>query len=53
LEKIASELGRPVVTSASFAAAAPGQFESLGKHHLRGVVEAQEVFSPIAPSPSS
>jgi hypothetical protein len=37
-----------VVTSASFAAAAPASFESLGRHHLRGVQEPQEVFAPIA-----
>ena len=49
LEKISSELGRPVITSASFATAARTQFESLGKHHLRGVLEAQEVFAPIPP----
>jgi adenylate cyclase len=48
LEKIASELGRHVVTSASFAAAAQSSLESLGKHHLRGVAEPQEVFAPIA-----
>ncbi len=48
LEKFASELGRHVVTSASFTAAAGGAFESLGKHHLRGVKEPQEVFAPIA-----
>ena len=48
LEKIASELGHHVVTSASFAAAAPASFESLGRHHLRGVQEPQEVFAPIA-----
>ncbi len=48
LEKIASELGRHVVTSASFAAAAQSSFESLGMHHLRGVTEPQEVFAPIA-----
>jgi adenylate cyclase len=48
LEKIASELGHHVVTSASFAAAAPASFESLGHHHLRGVVEPQEIFAPIA-----
>jgi len=46
LEKIASELGRHVVTSASFAGAAPASFESLGRHHLRGVLEPQEVFAP-------
>jgi adenylate cyclase len=48
LEKIASELGRHVVTSASFAAAAQSSFESLGRHHLRGVLEPQEVFAPMA-----
>ncbi len=48
LEKIASELGRQVVTSASFAATAPKSFESLGRHHLKGVAEPQEVFAPIA-----
>jgi adenylate cyclase len=48
LEKIASEMGRPVVTSASFAAAAKSSLESLGRHHLRGVAEAQEVFAPVA-----
>jgi adenylate cyclase len=46
LEKIASELGRHVVTSASFAVAAGTSFESLGKHQLRGVTEPQEVFAP-------
>jgi adenylate cyclase len=46
LEKIASELGRQVVTSASFAATAPRSFESLGRHHLKGVAEPQEVFAP-------
>jgi len=48
LEKIASDLGRHVVTSASFAAAAPSSLESLGKHHLRGVAEPQEVFAPTS-----
>ncbi len=46
LEKIASELGRHVVTSASFAAAAGSSLERLGKHYLRGVAEPQEVFAP-------
>jgi adenylate cyclase len=47
LEKLGHELGRPVVTSASFAAAAPESLESIGRHSLRGVSEAQEVFAPI------
>ncbi len=46
LEKLASELGRRLVTSASFAAAAPEPLESLGLHHLRGVAEPQEIFAP-------
>jgi adenylate cyclase len=46
LEKLSAELGRRVVTSASFAAAASQHLESVGFHQLRGVAEAQEVFSP-------
>jgi adenylate cyclase len=46
LEKLSAELGRGIVTSASFAAAAPQYLESLGFHRLRGVAELQEVFSP-------
>lgn len=46
LEKIAPELGRIVVTSASFAAAAKEPLEHLGWHRLRGVAEPQEVFAP-------
>ncbi|HEY6418783.1 MAG TPA: hypothetical protein VIX59_07265 [Candidatus Binataceae bacterium] len=50
---LASELGRPLVTSASFAAAAPGaELESLGMHKLRGVAEPQEIFAPPANSAS-
>jgi len=45
LEKIGAELGRTLVTSASFAAAAGEPMESLGRHQLRGVAEAQEVFA--------
>jgi len=45
LEKLSSELGRVVVTSASFAAAAPEPLEALGPHPLRGVSEPQEVFA--------
>ncbi len=46
LEKLASELGRHLVTSASFAAAAGEPLESLGFHPLRGVSEPQELFAP-------
>ena len=48
LERIASDQGRMVVTSASFAAAAREPLESLGRFNLRGVVEPQEVFAPAS-----
>jgi len=46
LEKLASELGRDLVASATFQAAAKDPLESLGFHHLRGVSEPQEIFAP-------
>jgi adenylate cyclase len=46
LEKLSAELGRTIVTSARFAAAAPQHLESLGVHQLRGASEPQELFSP-------
>jgi adenylate cyclase len=46
LEKLAGELGREVVTSASFALASGAEMEHLGRHHLKGVREEQEVFAP-------
>jgi adenylate cyclase len=50
LEKVGAELGRPIVTSASFAMASKEGLESLGRHSLRGVPEPQEVFAPIVDS---
>jgi len=50
LEKYGSELGRSVVTSASFAAASAEPLESLGFHKLRGIAEPQEIFAP-SPTP--
>jgi adenylate cyclase len=50
LEKVGAELGRPVVTSASFAAASKEALESIGRHALRGVSEPQEVFAPMVTS---
>jgi adenylate cyclase len=47
LEKLGHELRRPVVTSASFAAALAQPLESLGRYILRGVSEPQEVFAPL------
>jgi adenylate cyclase len=45
LEKLAAELGKNVVTSASFAAALAEPLQSLGLHQLRGVSQPQEVFT--------
>jgi adenylate cyclase len=45
LEKLGSELGYPVVTSASFAASSPEPLATLGFHRLRGVSQSQEVFT--------
>jgi adenylate cyclase len=46
MEKLSAQLGRSIVTSSSFAAAAPEYLETLGFHHLHGVNEPQELFSP-------
>jgi adenylate cyclase len=53
LEKVGAELGRPLVTSASFAAASKEGLESIGRHSLRGVSEPQEVFAPMPNSGAS
>jgi adenylate cyclase len=48
IEALCEPLGRPVLISAEFAAAATGchgRLESLGRHALRGLREAKEVFS--------
>jgi adenylate cyclase len=45
IEKVAAQLDRRIVTSASFAAAAEIPLTSLGTHSLPGVVEPQEVFT--------
>jgi adenylate cyclase len=46
LQKLAGELGREVVTSASFALASGVEMEHLGRHPLKGIREEQEVFAP-------
>jgi adenylate cyclase len=46
LEKLASELGRPLVASASFVAGCSEPMTNLGKFQLRGVLEPQDVFAP-------
>lgn len=45
IEKLGSDLGNPIIASATVAAAAPGHLQSLGAHQLRGITEPQEVFA--------
>jgi len=48
LEGLCKELGKPILISESFVQAAQGVrelFSSVGRHPLRGVREAQEVFT--------
>jgi adenylate cyclase len=48
LQGLCKELGRPILISKSFVQAAQGvreQFLSVGRHPLRGVREAREVFT--------
>ncbi|MBM3567812.1 MAG: adenylate/guanylate cyclase domain-containing protein [Alphaproteobacteria bacterium] len=48
LESLAKPLGQPIVISAEVAAYLPGLLRSLGRHALRGVEGASEVFAPVA-----
>ncbi len=50
LEKLSANLGRTIVTSESFAAAAAQPLDDLGTHALRGVEAPQRVFAPPAPA---
>ena len=44
IETLTKQLGRRVLASAGFASFAPGSWESLGEHRLRGVGRPVEVF---------
>jgi adenylate cyclase len=46
LEALTKKLERPVVASESFAARAPGAWDDLGRHRLRGVKAPLRVFAP-------
>jgi adenylate cyclase len=48
LETLTKKLKRPVVASESFAAQAPGAWDDLGEHRLRGVKAPLRVFAPEA-----
>jgi adenylate cyclase len=45
LEGMCKTLNRPILLSAAFVRAFPGDFVSLGKHELRGVSESKEIFT--------
>jgi adenylate cyclase len=45
IEALCEPLGRNVLVSAEFAAAAGGKLQSLGFHTLRGIKEATEIFA--------
>lgn len=46
IEGLSKSLGRSILVSAAFAGNLSQQWESLGRHALRGVSEAIEVFAP-------
>lgn len=46
LEALTKKLKRPVAASESFAAQAPGAWDDLGEHRLRGVKAPLRVFAP-------
>jgi adenylate cyclase len=50
LQELAKQLGRPVLVSAAFAAAAPNALVDLGPHPLRGIGAAERVFSFEVPA---
>jgi adenylate cyclase len=45
LERLCAELGRALLASACFAAPCGSKLVSIGRHHLRGLAQAQEVFA--------
>lgn len=45
LEGMCKELGHPILISSAFPRCFPGEMISLGTHALRGVSEAQEIFT--------
>ncbi len=49
LEGLTKEIGRPVLASASFAAATSAALEPLGEHRLRGIAEPVTVFGLPTP----
>ncbi len=48
LEALTKQLGRSIVVSSEFAAHLPGDWDSLGRHRLKGLDEPRDVFAPAA-----
>ncbi|MCZ6863146.1 MAG: adenylate/guanylate cyclase domain-containing protein, partial [Alphaproteobacteria bacterium] len=48
IEGLCRELGQTVILSEEFAQASGSDFESLGKHKLKGLAESRQVFAPRA-----
>ena len=46
IESLCRELGQDVILSKDFVRASGAEFESLGKHKLKGLSESREVFTP-------
>jgi adenylate cyclase len=47
IQSMTKELGEPLLLSADFAALVKRPLRSVGKHELRGVASAQELFAPV------
>jgi len=47
IQSMTKELGEPLLLSADFAALVDRPLRSVGKHELRGVASAQELFAPV------
>ena len=45
IEDMCKALGEPVLTSTVFAQSVPGELQSRGRHSLRGVADAEEIFA--------
>jgi adenylate cyclase len=45
IESMCKSLGESVLVSAEFAACTPDRVVSLGKHQLKGIDEAQEIYT--------
>jgi len=47
IEDLCKALGEPVLASSAFAECVPGELRSLGRHSLRGVSAAEEIFAVL------